>query len=118
MIKISSNNMSIVFDGSIKRVPAKRGLSKTTTNVGLEKTEFVRGVVNLHITIDYMTEDDYEKLITVFISSNNKIDIEDMNRGRYFSNYYIDGETLEFDEKEDIEYNTYYYIGGMQLNKR
>lgn len=118
MIKISSNNMSIAFEGSIKLIPTKRGLSKTTTNVGLEKTEFVRGVVNLRITIDYMTEDDYEKLITVFISSNNGVDIKDMNRGRYFSNYYIDGETIEFDEKEDVKNNTYYYIGGIQLNKR
>ncbi|MGL6185540.1 MAG: hypothetical protein ACRC1T_09210 [Clostridium chrysemydis] len=118
MIKISSSGISVFFEGSIKRLPSKRGLSKTTTNVGLDKTEFVRGVVNLSITIDYMTEDDYDKLTTMFISSNNRIDIEDMNRGRYFSNYYIDGEMLELDEKEDIENNTYYYVGGIQLNKR
>lgn len=118
MIRITSNGISVLFEGTIKRIPTKRGLVKTITNIGMDKTEFVRGVVNIVITIDYMTEDDYDRLSTIFITANNKIDIEDMDRGRYFSNYYIEGETLDLDEKEDVESNTYYYIGGIQLNKR
>lgn len=118
MIKLISKGITVTFDGNIRLVPTKRGLVKTSTAVGLDKTEYVRGVVNLNITIKYMTEDDYNKMITMFISDNNSIDIEDTSRGRYYSRYYIDGETLELEEAEDIENNTYYYFGGVQLNKR
>ncbi len=50
--------------------------------------------------------------------SNNSLDIEDTDRGKYYSNYYISGTTLQLEEHEDTQNNTYYYMGGIQLAKR
>lgn len=118
MIKMSSNGIVVMFKGRLETIPTKRGLNVITTNIGAEKSESLRGVVNLSARIEYITEENYENLTTMFLTSNNKIDIEDMNRGRYFPNYYITGESIQLEEKEDIENNAYYYVGGIQLNKR
>ncbi|MGL4425061.1 MAG: hypothetical protein ACRCZ1_08430 [Cetobacterium sp.] len=118
MIKLMAKGITVMFDGKISTAPTLRGLVSTTTVLGAEKTESVRGVVNVAINIQYISELDYENLTTVFLTSNNKLDIEDTDRGKYYSNYYITGESMQFEEKEDVKDNTYYYVGGINLNKR
>ncbi|MGL6024874.1 MAG: hypothetical protein ACRC0F_09665 [Cetobacterium sp.] len=106
------------MDGKITIVPTIRNQVTTTTTLGSEKTEFIRGVINISVRVEYITDTNYDKLITLFLIANNRVDIEDMDRGKYYSNYYITGESIQFEENEDMQNNAYYYVGGINLNKR
>lgn len=118
MIILKSNNgLTVNLKGRINRSPTKRGNSVIETNLGLEKTENIRGVINLQLTIQYITEEEYYKLETMFLTSQS-VDIEDSNKGVYYSKYYIAGDTMSLEEKEDVENKAYYYVGGIQFNKR
>lgn len=118
MIILKSNNgLSVSLKGRIGRNPTKRGNNIIETNLGLEKTESTRSVINLQLTIQYITEEEYYKLETMFLTSES-VDIEDTNKGVYYSRYYIAGDTMSLEEKEDAEDKAYYYVGGIQLNKR
>ncbi|MGL6131807.1 MAG: hypothetical protein ACRCZ9_09370 [Fusobacteriaceae bacterium] len=118
MIKLESRGIVVVLEGKVEIVPTLRGLVSTTTTLGAEKTESIRGVVNITIGIKYITEDNFENLTAMFLTANNKISVEDTDRGKYYSNYYITGESINLEEKEDIQNNAYYYVGGINLNKR
>ncbi|MGL6098477.1 MAG: hypothetical protein ACRC0G_02510 [Fusobacteriaceae bacterium] len=118
MIKLTSQGVSVVLEGRVAIAPTLRGLVSTTTALGAEKTESIRGVVNISISVKYITEENFENLTTMFLTANNNISIEDTNRGKYYSNYYITGESMSLEEKEDIQNNAYYYVGGINLNKR
>ncbi|MGL6167451.1 MAG: hypothetical protein ACRC0Y_04090 [Fusobacteriaceae bacterium] len=114
---ISNNGVSLEFDGKISRLPSKRGLSVVETNLGVEKSESIRPVVNLEISVLYISEEDYYKLESIFFTSTY-VDIEDSSRGVYYSKYYISGDRIQLEEREDVVSNTYFYVGGIQLNKR
>ena len=113
----SDTGLKVELKGRISRVPSKRGLVVTETSLGVEKSENTRSVVNISVNIQYITEDEYFKLETMFMTANS-IDIEDSNKGVYYSKYYIVGADIQLEEKEDVENNAYYYVGGIQLNKR
>lgn len=118
ILKDNKTGINVYFKGKINRRPSKIGSVKIETNLGGRKTEHTRAVVDLSIRVDYMSMEDYDNLEKIFMVSNNSIDIQDTDKGRYYSKYYISDDTLEFEEYEDIENNTYYYIGGFQLSKR
>lgn len=120
MIKITDKKNGIVFSlkGKISRMPTKLGKSEIETTMGQRKSESIRGVVDLSIRVDNMSQDDYYNLEIVFLSSNNLLDIEDSDRGTYYSNYYLSDDTLGLEEKEDLENKTYFYVGGLKLSKR
>ncbi|MGL6101210.1 MAG: hypothetical protein ACRCZ9_11710 [Fusobacteriaceae bacterium] len=118
MVILRSQGIEVRIDGAITAIPTVRNQVTTTTVFGSEKTESVRGVINISVRVECITEDDYDKLITLFLVANNRVDVEDMDRGKFYSNYYITGESIQFEEKEDVKNNAYYYVGGMNLNKR
>lgn len=118
MIKLSSQGITVMLKGKLGVTPSKRGLVVTTTNLGAEKSESIRNVINLTLNVEYMTEENFEHLTTLFLTANNRLDIEDMDRGKYYTGYYITGDSLSFTEKEDFVNSAYYYIGGLTLNKR
>lgn len=118
MIYIRSNNYTIELEGKIKRLPSLRGYNVIETVNGKMKSEKTRGVVNLNINIMYINEDEYNKLETLFLTRNNKIDIEDVEKGIYYTNYYIDSDMLDLEEKEDMSTYGYYYVGNLKFSKR
>lgn len=117
-MKDLKTGISIYFEGKISRKPTKLGVVETETNLGARKSEHTRAVIDLEIRVDYMSEENYDNLEKLFMVSNNKINLEDIDRGKYYSGYFIYGDSLEFSEQEDIENNAYYYTGGLQLKKR
>ena len=118
MINISGKGINIILDGKIKRTPALRGYNSIETVRGVVKTEHTRGVVNIDIDITHIDHYNYEKLEVLFLSKNNKLEIEDIDRGVIYTNYYITGESLTLDEKEDLINCEYYYTGLLRLSKR
>lgn len=120
MIHIKDNklNLDIYFDGSIKEISSKKGYTKITSTRGVDFTEHIRGVINLQITIDYLTKEDYEKLKLMFFNSSSGLLINEDTTSKTYSNYYIDGETLSLDSYEDYINKIYYYKGGISLNKQ
>ncbi len=113
-----TTGITISFEGAVNRIPTKIGANEVETNLGARKQEHVRAVVDLSIRIDNIPSEDYDNLEKIFMVSNNSLDIEDTDRGKYYSNYYISGTTLQLEEHEDTQNNTYYYMGGIQLAKR
>lgn len=120
MIEIidTKTNISCRFEGTITRTPSKRGHNEIMTNFGKIKTEKTRGVINLSISIDSMDEMNYSNLEKIFLSSNESLDIINYDRGVEYNGYFIQGETLSLDEKENNETKQYYYIGGITVYKR
>ncbi|MGL5098745.1 MAG: hypothetical protein ACRC6B_01710, partial [Fusobacteriaceae bacterium] len=100
MVYLKSNNgITVELDGRIARIPSKRGMVVVETNLGGEKSESIRPVVNLSVSVLHITEAEYFKLENMFFTSNY-IDIEDSNKGVYYTKYYISGDGLLFEEKE------------------
>lgn len=112
------NGITCHLSGVLTRIPTKIGQALIETNLGARKTEHTRSVIDFSLRIDYMSLEDYLELEKIFLVSNSDLDITDTDRGMYYSGYFIDGEMLQLEEKEDIKNNCYYYIGGIQLNKR
>lgn len=117
MIYIRNKGVVIELEGKIKRLPSLRGYNSIETVHGVLKTERTRGVVNISIDIMYINDEEYRKLETLFLTNNNKVDIEDVDKGVYYTNYFIQGDSLNLEEKEDLSVYGYYYTGNLQLNK-
>ncbi|MGL5961940.1 MAG: hypothetical protein ACRCZ0_08305 [Cetobacterium sp.] len=111
------NNIKVVFDGSIKRVPQLKGLIVTDTALGGEKSESIRGVINLEVNIRHLSQSEYAEMEALFMSSST-IDIIDNDKGSHYINYGIQGDTLDLEELEDSKNKTYYYAGSLRLNRK
>ena len=81
-------------------------------------SEKSRSVIDLDLTIKYISEDKYKQLQDIFLYSNNKLYIENLDEGKAYKNYYIQGDSMSLDEYEDIDNQVYYYKGTLILNKR
>lgn len=119
MIKITNieTGLSVIFKGSISRIPTKRNYNKITTIRGQELVEQVRGVINISLQIEEMNESEYFKLEKLFLFENNSLEITDIGKGNSYVNYFIDSETLNLERKEDYSKKEYYYTGNLNINK-
>lgn len=110
-------NINIDMEGSITETPKRMNYSTITTNRGMVIQEYSRGVINITIDIKYMTSNNYEDLRTLFLYSDNKFIIEDLDNGSIYKGYGIEGETLSLTKEQDIVNGEYYYKGGLSLCK-
>ena len=110
--------IEVELEGSVKETPKKINYSEITTIRGSVFSESSRGVINLSLTIDYITEEDYYRLTDIFLYGNNSLLIEDLDTGRTYKNYFIQGESLSLDRMVDYDSKTYYYKGGLNIFKR
>lgn len=120
MIRILCEDIGtqVLCKGKIKGVLRKLHFNEIVSIKGGRFTESVRGVKDLEVTVDYMSEEDYEKLQDVFLFSNTKLEIEDIDTGKIYVSYYIGGDTLTLEQHEDYINRNYYYKGGFSLLKR
>ena len=118
MIELNNGSISVEFEGKIKQTPTKRGHVSSTSIYGEELSEYTRGVINLSITIEYISESEYQNLIDLFFDYNDSIDVEDKSRGNLFKNYYITGDSISLTEAEDLINKVYYYTGSITMNRR
>lgn len=118
MISIYESNMDILINieyGSIQKTPKKRNYNEITSLKGVVFQEFSRGVIDLTITIDYMSEEDYEKLELVFLNSVDKLVIEEYDTGKIYNNYMIQGDSLSLTSQENYSTGELYYKGNLVL---
>lgn len=118
MIILKSKGITVSLEGTINRRPTKLGFSKIETINYRRKTESTRKVVDITINIQSMSEDDYLNFETMFLVANNSIDIEDTGSGTIYTNYYIPDETLNLEQKEDLETSRYIYTGSINFELR
>lgn len=120
MIEIEDITLGIVvnLDGKIKETPRKVNYQEIVSIRGVRFTEQARGVIDLSLDITYIDEDNYKKLQDIFLYSNNSLSIENLDKGKMYKNYYIQGDSMSLDEYEDIDNQVYYYKGTLILNKR
>lgn len=120
MIRITDNRIGvqILFEGKIKEVSKKINFNELTSIRGGRFTESVRGVKDLEVTINYIAENDYNRLQDIFLLSNNSLEVENIDTGKIYVGYFIAGDTISLDEYEDYENKNYYYKGGLNLYKR
>lgn len=118
IINDTNSGLSCTCVGKLSRQPSKRGYSEIESIRGQVFTEKVRSVINLNLTIDEMSEEDYFTLEKMFISDNMSLDIEDVDRGVEYSNYFIKGDSIQLEENENYDTKEYYYAGSLVLAKR
>lgn len=109
---------TVTLEGYLEETMRKRNFNEITTIRGGMISEHSRGVKDLTLNITYITESEYKKLQDIFLYSNERLYIEDEDRGVPYNNYFIQGETLSLTEYEDFENQIYYYKGGITLYKR
>lgn len=120
MINIYDEELGIAIDieGVLKEVARKINNNEIISIRGSRFSEKSRSVIDLDLTIKYISEDKYKQLQDIFLYSNNKLYIENLDEGKAYKNYYIQGDTLSLDKYEDYENEKYYYKGGISLYKR
>lgn len=120
MIVITDTNSGItcMCAGSLSRQPSKRGHNEIESIRGQVFTEQVRSVINLTLTIKEMPEEMYFNLEKIFMSEDSNLEIEDVDRGIEYTNYYIKGDSLQLEEDENYETKEYFYTGSVVLAKR
>lgn len=120
MIIISDKltGLSCQLEGKFKRTPTKRGYSEKMSNEGEMLGESIRAVIDLSLTIEKISQTDYDNLEKIFLTGNSRLDITDDSRAVEYNNYYIQGESFSLEEKEDYDTKTYYYTGGLIIKKR
>ena len=112
-----SKNITVSFDGNIKRTPSLRGYVVTETALGVEKSESTRGVINMTINITHLSIEDYNSLELLFLTSST-FEVVNSNKGTHYLDYYISGDVLDLTENEDLRNNTYYYNGSIEIKAR
>lgn len=119
MINIKGdNNLKCELEGNIVETPTKIGYKEETTIHGEIRGEFIRCVLNLNLTIKYISSENYEKLKDIFFYENNRIELTDTKKGKIYGNMYISGESLSLEEHVDKLHNIYYYSGNIIINSR
>lgn len=120
MIRISDSNIgvAITFEGNIKEIARKINYNEIVSIRGRRFSESSRGVTDLDAKIEFLSEDDYGKLQDIFLLSNKKLEIEDLDTGKIYMDYYISSNSLSLDRYEDFIEKIYYYKGGLTLFKR
>lgn len=116
MIKLETTSLGCELKGQIKTTATKRGYNSVQTIYGQEKQEYTRGVINISLTVDYISDDNYEKLLDIFLSGN-ETSISDVVQGGEYVDYIISGETLNLVKNVDFEKRKYYYSGTIELHK-
>lgn len=116
MIKLETTSLGCELKGVITTTVTKRGYNSVETIYGQEKQEYTRGVINITLTVNYMSDDNYEKLFDIFLSGN-EISISDVTQGGEYIDYIISGETLNLVKNVDFEKRQYYYSGSIELHK-
>lgn len=119
MIKITEEKLglNIVLDGDIKEIPTKINHNEIISIYGFRFTESARSVIDIQVNISYLDEQGYKDLQDIFLYSRGNIIVENLDKGRIYKNYYINGNTMSLDEYEDMELRNYYYKGTLLLNK-
>ncbi len=120
MIRVTDKNIgvSVNFEGSIKEIARKINHNEIISIRGRRFSESSRGVTDLETRIEFLSEDDYGRLQDIFLLSNEKLEIEDLDTGKIYIDYYISGDSLSLDRQEDFMEKIYYYKGGITLFKR
>ncbi|MGL5962313.1 MAG: hypothetical protein ACRCZ0_10250 [Cetobacterium sp.] len=118
VIRDSQSGIKCSLIGKLDRQPTKRGYSEVESIRGQVFTEQVRSVVNLMLNVEEMSWDMYFNLEKIFMTPNSVLDIEDTDKGTEYTNYYIKGESFQFEEKENYDTKEYYYAGSLSLAKR
>lgn len=111
-------NIYFSFDGKINENLNKRGYNEIMSIRGQYFQEYTRGVIDLSITIEYMSEESYDNFKKIFLTSTNNLYIENDSDGKVYNKYYIKGDSYSFDKKENASTNEFYYEGSITLNKR
>lgn len=110
-------NYKVEFEGSLETVPTKIGSNETTTIYGRRVSEVTRFVFDIDVTINYLRELDYKNLAIMFGMAHD-VNIKDSETGEYYTGYYIFGDTLVLEKKEDYKNKEFYRSGSLRLNKR
>lgn len=118
MISLFGNGIAVNFEGKITRVPTHLGYTNIDTINYRRKSEKVRSVVDLNLTISNMSQEDYLNLETMFLTSVKSINITNTSTGESYKGYFLDGETLNLEPKEDFQNNVYIYTGNITLKRR
>lgn len=120
MINIYDSSLGVDcnLDGVIKEVGRKRNYNEITSIRGKVFTESSRPVKDIDLEVVYMDEDDYNKLMDIFLYSNKNLIISDIDSGKIYSNYFIKGDTFSLERKIDDGNKVYYYKGNISIWKR
>ena len=110
--------ISINLEGNLKEIARKINNNEIISIRGSRFSEKSRSVIDLDLNIKYISEEKYKQLQDIFLYSNSELYIENLDEGRIYKNYYIQGDTLSLDKYEDYENEKYYYKGGISLFKR
>jgi len=114
---ISENNITTSFVGSLKPNYEKRNYTSYIFG-GVERESYVRVALNYDLTISYITEEEYNKLIYIFTNDNNSLSIIDEANNIYHSKLYIQGSGLSLEEKVNKIDGSKCYIGNLNLRRR
>lgn len=119
MISIYDNTLgiSVILNGKLKEIPKKRGYNEIETIRGNKIKEYIKSVINLNLTIDYIDEENYEKLKQLFLFSTTNIKIVNDKNNKIYNNYMIIGDTLSLEEYENFIDSTLYYKGEIILER-
>lgn len=109
--------LSVTLEGKIKEIPKKINHNEIISIQGFRFTEMSRGVIDISLDIIYINETNYRTLQDLFLYSKGTLIIENLDRGQVYKNYYIQGDTINLDEYENLEEQEYYYKGNILLNK-
>lgn len=120
MIRITDKNIGITisFEGELREKATRINHNEIISIRGRRFSESARSVIDLEAKIEFLSDDDYNKLQDIFLLSNKALEVEDLDTGKIYVNYYIIGDSLSLDRYEDFIEKIYYYKGGITLQKR
>lgn len=106
------------LEGNLYEVGRKRNYNEITSIRGRIFTESSRPVKDLEIEVMYMSEDEYNKLMDMFLYSNDTLLISNTDDGKIYSNYFIKGDSFSLERKLNDKLKEYYYKGNITVWKR
>lgn len=112
------NNTHISLEGEIKEDINKRGYTEIMSTRGLCFQEHTRSVIDVNIDIRYLSNEDYNKLKLLFMTSKSSLFLEDDDTGSIYSDYIFKGSSLSLSKEQDYDNKVYYYKGTLSLMKK
>jgi hypothetical protein len=117
IMRNEENNYEVTFKGSISDVPTKLLQNEVETIYGERVIESSRFVLDLTVAIDHMSIAEYNRLVIMF-GMSHIVNVEDTDTGEYYTKYYIAGDTLSLEDKEDYKAKLKYKKGALSMKKK
>lgn len=116
MILISSANYKVKVEGYVKPFSTKLGREVTIANDGTKKESYLRLVDEYILNINRCTENNYNKLRTMF-KKENLFEVKDTAREIEDGGLFFDLDSIELSDSENKKDKNFLYSGNLTASK-